>query len=304
MQRDPLGRELTDCLLKMNLEPPEGPEREEISTRSDKLRSDLAKKYAVPDIYVLDPKHFRTLQAHQVSRDQIQAIAWTPVGLEAPIKVAKNWGDTIIEVQAPGPAKVRRVARPPAKEPPTLSITINLAQVTQWDLDRLAKQIKGAVREGLKALPDDFRRDPSPLGFLRTVSERQFSKDLRRYDLHMTHGLSFRLIALLEKLEKRGKTLPEKARSRPVRMNVPGESAVREAVARIYQAIYRKLYRARRRRLDAPAEGVSPYHCPEHGNGCSLQCKHLKEWWKRVQRTLPTDYSGARTILPIAESIP
>lgn len=68
MLRDPLGRELTECLLRMYLERPQKSEREQFSTRSDKLRSDLAETYAVPDIYVLDPKHFTTLQARRQSR--------------------------------------------------------------------------------------------------------------------------------------------------------------------------------------------------------------------------------------------
>lgn len=196
---------------------------------------------------------------------------------------------------------MRQVARPPGEEPPTLSITINLAQVTQRDLERLAKQVKGAVRESLKTLPNP-RRDSSPLRFLRTVTERQFAKDLRRYDLHMAHGLTFRLITLMEKLEGKGKTLDERAHSRPVGFNVPGESSVREAVARISRAVYRKPYRARRRRLDAPAEGFSEYHCPQHGNGCGRTCEYLREWWKRIQPTLPTDYSGALPTLPLEDS--
>jgi hypothetical protein len=107
----------------------------------------------------------------------------------------------------------------------------------------------------------------------------------------MNHGLSFRLIALLESLERQGKDAPK--RQRRVGFPVPAESGVADSVHRIYQAIYRKPYNAKRRRLDHPAEGFEPYSCPHHlDNSCDSKCEHLKDWWARIRSTLPSDKTG------------
>jgi len=128
------------------------------------------------------------------------------------------------------------------------------------------------------------------LAFLNHVRREDFELDLRRYDLHREHGLSYRLIALLESQQKRGSAVP---RQRVVGNKVRGESEVAKSVGRIYEAINRERYTARRRRLDQPAAGFPPFSCPDHpGNNCTVDCEHWQAYWKRVQPTLPSDDTG------------
>ncbi len=144
-------------------------------------------------------------------------------------------------------------------DPPTLGVAVYLTEITKKDLERLARWFKARVRECLNALPKGRVAALVPeLEFLRTVTERQFFKDLRRYDLHMERKLSFRKIAVCEKAiedaKKRGRALtvddclkemPGSVSGRPQR-----ESSVRASVHRIFEAIYRRRYQATRPQMD------------------------------------------------------
>ena len=187
---------------------------------------------------------------------------------------------------------------PPEGETPTVTFTVNLSKVTDWDLELLANRFKGTIRWLRGGLAGDLKKPPSQrpgsdLTFLRTCSEETFARDLRRFDLHMANGLTFRQIAELEVRERRGEPVPKDPLPRPVNKAVPGEDAVETSVQRIFQAIHRKPYRARRRRLDAPGEGVERFSCPIHPAGdCDWSCPELQRWEAKVNRTLPSKDSG------------
>jgi hypothetical protein len=187
-------------------------------------------------------------------------------------------------------------------------VEVKLDRVSEWDLDYLAGQFKESLRDVLESLrphhkgrggEDDSeaggaaRRDSPELAFLRRVRPEIFKRDLRRYDLHMAHGLSFRLIALLESEGMANGEPREIPRQHLVRRKVRGESSVEDSVHRIYQAIYREPYSARRRRLDHPGQGASFFACPDHpGDTCDTDCRYLQDWLKKVEPTLPSDKTG------------
>ncbi len=193
----------------------------------------------------------------------------------------------------------------PASEPEELAFLspvgssvffqIDLSRVTLWDLERLARDFKMNLRKSLGGSHKPLRgwpaSEPEELAFLRTVRPDVFYRDLQRYDLHIKHGLSYRLIALLE-VEGKASNLDQIPQQRLVRKKIPPESGVGDSVPRIYQAIYRKKYNAKRRRLDTPAVGIEPYHCPTHGQDCSLSCPVLIKFRSKVYPTLPTDQTG------------
>ena len=134
---------------------------------------------------------------------------------------------------------------------------------------------------------------PPERRFLLYYRDAQLDRDLERYRLYTHEGLRFRAIALIECSAKAGRPLKPEQIPRTVSMVVPGENAVRMAVQRIYAAVYLKpMVKGRRRRIDAPAEGMPPYHCEKHGQDCSKSCERFQSWWKRVSRTLPTPTTG------------
>jgi hypothetical protein len=288
IQRDPLWKALIDCLSKIVLDNPAPEACDTLVEKSRELRSQLAKKYGMSRVYLVHPGK-EELQARRLSPNPVRAtLRWEPLPLlETPIRLQRNWlpsefGPTSDLMIVRDESDLFRTGRQevffsaaPEDPCPTLTITVNLAEVTHRDLERLASEFKYHVGQELRARPRRSRRESRPLDFLRTVTEEQFYQDLRRYDLHITEGLTFRKIAFTESLEKRGKSHDDQFRSRPLRVNTRGESAVRESVARIYRAIHRKAYKARRRRLDSPAEGVEEYHCPEHDPRYNyLWCDH------------------------------
>ncbi len=156
----------------------------------------------------------------------------------------------------------------------SVTISVNLAQVTVRNLEDLAKEFKQILRHVLQfASNAPHAKLTDALDFLRTVSPMRFAKALRVYDLHMVQGLGFAAIARLKGVG-------------------PSANQVERAVKLLYRAIYRAPYTARRRRLDTPAQGEPEYRCPQHYRDCPKNCQHMRDWWKRVSRTLPTDYSG------------
>lgn len=181
-----------------------------------------------------------------------------------------------------------------AKSTPQLLFSVDLTRISLWDLAKLSMEFKKVLRHYLKNRPplsDETTTDPPELIFLRTVRPELFERDLRRFDLHFLCALSYRLIAQLEGSDE-ALAANTAHRQRVVGQKIPAESSVASSVQRIYRAINRKEYKAKRRRLDSPAEGILLYACPSHGNDCSSDCPYLKEWKFRVFPTLPSDSTG------------
>lgn len=61
---------------------------------------------------------------------------------------------------------------------------------------------------------------------------------------------------------------------------------------RIYEAIHMEPYKAKRRRLDTPAQGANAYRCDTHGRDCPKACPTLKKWMLEIDKMLPTDTTG------------
>jgi hypothetical protein len=123
---------------------------------------------------------------------------------------------------------------------------------------------------------------------------------VRRYDLHLGHRLSYRLIAALalEGKGRRGQPIPDSPRPQRVGHPMKAESSVEESVKQIYRAIHRTPYRARSGQplLDRP-EAVEPYSCslPGHrgGPGCDEQCPTWLTYSQSL--SLPSDRKGSGT---------
>jgi hypothetical protein len=97
---------------------------------------------------------------------------------------------------------------PPEGEFPTLTITIDLSKVFLVGTKELADKVAASVKEALERLPKEWNPFPEELEFLRTQSWEVFERDLRRFDLNVKHGLTFREIAFLEDRERQGYALP------------------------------------------------------------------------------------------------
>ena len=270
MQRDPLGQELTRLLAN----PPSDPWDDDWWDKRQDIEGELRRKYATgPLVAILDkPGEFGV------------------AGLERPWTARRNWGGDLWHkkqwlIQGPG----QSVPRP--GELPTLTITLDLSRMTEWDLDRVARDLKKVIRLALKNCPRVASSDPPELAFLRTTTEMNFARDLGRYDRHMAQGLNYRLIAALETSNK---PTPDSREHPRVGLPVARESSVEESVKRIYWAIRRKPYRARRRRIDTPAQGIEPYSCSREGHAKGQTCdKACPTWIAYKERlVLPSDRSG------------
>jgi hypothetical protein len=182
---------------------------------------------------------------------------------------------------------------------PFLTIRLPLNDFNMRDIRPLMRVIDQAIRTALKNRPSLSEAPkmvpgiPSQRRFLLHCRDTEFDRDLERYRLHFEHGLTFRQVALMEFMASKGKTIgPNEARERRARTQVPGESSVRIAITRLYEAAYLKKYQARRRRLDAPAASIAAYWCDEHGRDCPATCKFMRQWEKQVAATLPKDTTG------------
>lgn len=155
----------------------------------------------------------------------------------------------------------------------TVTLEVDLASITIRNLDDIAAEIKKVLRTTLPfAQNAPKRKSPKDLDFLRTITPKAFDRALKAYDLHMREGLT---LAETAKRLKRSQT------------------RVEADVKRVYRAIHRKDHTARRRRIDNPAKGIEPYHCPKHApKGCPEGCKHMNDWLTKVNRVLPTDTTG------------
>lgn len=188
----------------------------------------------------------------------------------------------------------------PVGIPAFVTIRIPISPMKVWGLSKTVSTVAGVLREALKHCPSP-EEAPSIMGtiprrreFLMTAHDQVLEKDIERYKLYITQGLTFRQIAYVESKRRKNKPVDLNTLPKKIRRNVPKESAVCESVTRIYEAIYLKPFpRARRRRLDTPAQGVPVYNCPEHGEKCSKECNYLRDWLTKVDRTLPTDTTGS-----------
>lgn len=158
----------------------------------------------------------------------------------------------------------------------SVALFVDLTKVTIRQLEDLAKEFKQILRRVLQFAPNAPKVKPSgALDFLRTISPRRFAKALMVYDLHMVERLSFADIA---------------------RKKAVGVSAnqVEQDVKIIHRAIHRTpYYQARRRRLDTPAQDEPTYYCPQHDRACPKKCQYMRDWLKRIEKTLATDHSGS-----------
>jgi hypothetical protein len=154
----------------------------------------------------------------------------------------------------------------------TVTLEVDLASITTRNLNDVAKEIKQTLKAVLKYAPHTPKRKQSgDLDFLRTISPKQFDLAIAAYDLHMREGLK-----LAETARRLGRS----------------QTRIEADVKRIYRAIHRKGYTARRRRLDTPAEGIEKYHCPQHGRECPEKCAHMNAWLERANRALPNETTG------------
>jgi hypothetical protein len=300
MRRDPLMWNIAEDLLR-----PADAWNQDEWVRYISNCVELCKKYRTL-IYVPE-EVVSAFHAGVLPREEAKRWGIIPISFEKPIVSRTNWLSAqlmpyaVFVVETPtitfsigGLSQPYPTSDP---EPVKLKSEVDLEKITMWDLELLAREVKSAVREALRTMPTEMRSDPPELAFLRTVTAKKFDVHLLRYDLHIKYGLTFRLVAVLESLERRGRKIQEIPRHRRVGLPVKAESAVADSVKLIYKAIHRRSYNAKRRRLDHPAEGFEPYCCPHHpntnpANSCDEKCKHLKDWKKRIWPTLPSEKTG------------
>ena len=189
----------------------------------------------------------------------------------------------------------------PVGIPAFVTIRIPISPMKVWGLDKMVGSLRNVLRDALRHCPSP-EEAPEMMGtiprqreFLMNVQNAVLEKDIERYKRYTNENLNFRQIAYIESQERSGKTVDLNNLPERIRYTVSKESAVCESVIRIYEAIYLKPFpRARRRRLDAPAQGMAEYNCPEHHvEDCHRECSYLKGWFGKVDRTLPTDITGS-----------
>lgn len=161
----------------------------------------------------------------------------------------------------------------PLHQAHVLNVEVDLTAMTFRHLEDVAREFKAIVRHVLPFAPKTSKEEGlQALAFLRTITPKTFDRAITAYDLHMGEGLT---IAEIARRLKRSQT------------------RVEADVKRVYRAIYRKEYTARRRRLDTPARGVLAYTCPQHDRDCPKTCIYMTDWLQRVNRLLPTDTTGS-----------
>jgi hypothetical protein len=289
VNRDPLCWELYDCVSEIRRTPEK--KNGQLAITMKALQETLHKKYpAITPIFLGQSKENMGELAWLVENEKRDSALRYTVNyiLFASGSFETTQDQAILQGLFPSPNN--------PGNPPSVFFQIDLSKVTLWDLEILARDFKRILRKCLRGYlkPDASRlfSQPKELAFIRTVRADIFYRDLSRYDLHIKHGLTYRLIALLE-AEGKTESLEKIPRQRLVKKPIPAESSVGDSVQRIFRAIHRKKYNSKRRRLDSPAVGIKPYNCPSHGDKCLDSCSFLKEWKSRVYATLQTDYTGS-----------
>jgi len=185
----------------------------------------------------------------------------------------------------------------PSGVPAVVTLRIPVSEMKQWDIKRVTETVRKSLHVALqnrptfKEAPEMATVVPRERAFLVSCRERQFRRDLGRYRLAVKQGLTYRQIAYLE-LRERRKPVDWIKALKAIKKEVPGERTVGEAVKRIYEAIHMKPYKAKRRRLDTPAQGADAYRCDAHGQNCPKACPTLKKWMRQLNTMLPTATTG------------
>jgi len=185
----------------------------------------------------------------------------------------------------------------PSGVPAVVTFRIPVSEMKQWDIGRVTETVRKSLHVALRNRPT-FKEAPemAPVvprerKFLVSCRNNRFRRDLERYKLHVKQGLTYRQIAYLQ-LRERRKPVDWIKALKTIKKEVPGERTVGEAVKRIYEAIHMEPYKAKRRRLDTPAQGANAYRCDTHGRDCPKACPTLKKWMLEIDKMLPTDTTG------------
>jgi hypothetical protein len=182
----------------------------------------------------------------------------------------------------------------------SITMTIHLSSITMRTLRALSAEFKALLRTALKlAHQPAEKHEPERLKFLATVQPEQFRVDLRRYDLCMKLGLSYRLTALIEGFQEKAVPIPKGTLTRRLGYKVQGEDAVEESVKRIYLAIHEHHFRqrkgyARTIASESVPSSLAPFSCPTHGwEKCPGKgCGHFDAWFAIAERELPSAQTG------------
>jgi len=288
MSRDPLFTELSTTVTQ----PPATPGGEEPTIRIPDLQRKLHEKYG------------RAVWVHVPIPSTGEQITFRLSDFEKNRAMEYTLSTITFAAGSVGPERAKRSVffpNPSLDRAPALYVRVDLSRITLWDLNRVAADFNEVLRNALRQSADlGAPSDPRELAFLKTVRPDVFYRDLRRYDLHVKHGATYRLIGLLE---THGGTIPPDTPLSQHRVGKPisSESTVSDSVRRIYQAIHRVRYTGKSRQLDGQDEQTRQYHCPEHGTNCPALCPQVKEfqaWFNKTFRPVsltprPTRYSRA-----------
>jgi len=185
----------------------------------------------------------------------------------------------------------------PSGVPAVVTFRIPVSEMKQWDIGRVTETVRKSLHVALrnrptfKEAPEMASVVPRERAFLVNCRNKQFRRDLERYELYVKKGLTYRQIAYLQ-LRERRKPVDWLTGLKTIKKEVPGERTVGEAVKRIHEAIHMKPYKAKRRRLDNPGQGADTYRCDTHGEFCPRGCPTLNKWLPQIEPGLPTNTTG------------
>jgi hypothetical protein len=184
------------------------------------------------------------------------------------------------------------------KEEQHLYIDIDLTTLDMNDAKEVKQQVWEMVKNRLqdkrkkeappsKIKQSHFKDDRPELAFIYHIKEEVFQKYLWWYNIHQNEKFSFRIIAYIDKVRKRGKInideVIERFRNIKKRWGTPekGEDAVGKGIKLIHKAIHG---------MDYSAKDIEPitekYDCPKHGNKCPHNCKYLMNWFQRFDNSM------------------
>ena len=146
-------------------------------------------------------------------------------------------------------------------------------------------------------------KETKEIAFIYRIKEKTFRNYLKWYDLKISGGLPFRLIAFYESRiidpEKRDKAFEkETCRRKKTKLGtlIKGESKVRMGFNMIYRAIYRTPPPSKESELHRELNiELVEFNCPEHpGNSCPSKgrtwtCLHLDRYMQKVDSIYSED---------------
>ena len=323
-KRDPLTIEMESFFRKSLLDNLSQTEKETLSSHVEKLWKELMKKWncylirnwgwkEIPDI--IKPTGYLNFirnwdgQSEPFACYTFSSGAFTVVDAREYIKefLEKLWPEELEEVETKGwtfryldggydDRGNVYIPIPPGSIP----LIIDAGGLTEKDKNKVTEEIWNIIKPEIKERRGKAKgqrsipavRDSKELGFITTLSDGDFAKYLKWYDLH-TQGYTFRKIAYYEYLEKNHPDIAEEAkrkienRTKTIKSRIgkertikgfigepiKGEDNVEKGVKLIYQAIHRKPYPSK--------EKQTPFNCPEHGNEYNEDCQHCKKWFKK-----------------------